>query len=248
MRRRFLLALIALPWGGCSDRSEPAIIVSAASSLTYALQELADDFHRLHPDAPVLRLNYGATGALAQQIRQGAPVDLFAAANVAELDSLRAQGHVLAQRLRFYGRLVIWCRDEGPCPQNLHELERPEIRHIAIAHPRIAPYGAAAVAAIEAAGLTAQLTPRLIQGQSARTALRYAETGDADIALTALALARSVGGRWNAIDDTLYAPIEQGLALVSRTSPSSAARRFFEYVASPRGRRILETHGFRTEP
>ena len=228
--------------------SDTAITVSAASSLTYALEELAVSYRETHPDAPIVQLNFGATGALAQQIRQGAPVDLFVAAQVTELEALQSQGHLMPDRLRFYGRLVLWCPAEAACPQSLSELAAKGERRISIAHPEIAPYGAAAISALDAAGLLKILSPQLIQGQSARAALRYAETGDADVAMTALSLAQSIGGHWFLIDDDLYAPLEQGMSLVVNAPQPHAAREFFDYASSPDGLRILQAHGFRTAP
>ena len=249
MKPRILIALCGLMGLGCSaGPSDTVIVVSAASSLTYALQDLVDSYGELHPDAPTIQLNFGGTGALAQQIRQGAPVDLFIAANVAELDSLQSQGHVATHRFRFYGRLVMWCLDEAACPRSLPELAAPHIRRIAIAQPEVAPYGTAAISAFSAAGVLDALSPQLIQGQSARAALRYAETGDADVAMTALSLAQSVGGHWLPVDENLYAPIEQGMSLVTSTKEPQAAQDFFDFVAGPAGLRLLRAHGFRTPP
>jgi molybdate transport system substrate-binding protein len=246
MRNRYCMALIALLGSGCTTPPEKTVVISAASSLTYALQDLTAayrDSNRV-PGLPALRLNFGATGALAQQIREGAPVDLFFAADSRELDLLRTQGHLTSDELLFDGQLVIWCRPNVSCAQNLAALAQSGVKRIAIAHPQIAPYGAAAIAAMTRADLYTSLAPRLIQGQTARAALRYAETGDADAALTAQSLAQSIDGIWVAVDDSLYPPIEQGVAIVQHALQPDAARHFFDFVRSPTGRRILATHGF----
>jgi len=242
MKNRLWILLIALLSGGCSNDSGDAVVISAASSLTYALEDLVGAYRQANPSAPLLRLNFGATGVLAQQIRQGAPVDLFVAADSREFDSLRLEQYLTDDEIRFEGRLVIWCRQNAACPENLGQLDQPEIRRIAIAHPEIAPYGQAAVTALQTLGSHDRLVPRLIQGQTARAALRYAETGDADVALTAQSLAQSVGGRWTAVDDALYPPIEQGIAVVKPSS--QPAQHFFDFVGSPTGRQILDHHGF----
>ncbi len=246
LKTRHWIALIALLGNGCTTTPEKTVILSAASSLTYALQDLTEAYRDGNgdPSRPALRLNFGATGALAQQIREGAPVDLFFAADRRELDRLRAQGHLTPDELLFNGQLVIWCRPNAPCAQSLADLDQPDIKRIAIAHPKIAPYGAAAIAAMTRANLYVSLAPRLIQGQTARAALRYAETGDADVALTAQSLAQSIDGSWVAVDDSLYPPIEQGVAIVQHAPQPDAARHFFDFVRSPTGRRILATHGF----
>ncbi len=256
MKYRHWTVLIALWSGGCHTATTEPVVISAASSLTYALQQLTDTYRdslrttddATSTDIPDLRLNFGATGALAQQIRQGAPVDLFASADRGEIETLRSQGYLTKDEILFYGQLVIWCRQDGPCAGDLTELDQPAINRIAIAHPQIATYGAAAIAAIRQMNLEQVLTPRLIQGQTARATLRYAETGDADVALTARSLAQAVGGRWYAVDSTLYPPIEQVIAITTHAPQPDAARRFFDFLRSPIARSILEEHGFRQTP
>ncbi|MBT5057636.1 MAG: molybdate ABC transporter substrate-binding protein [Gemmatimonadetes bacterium] len=246
MKNRYCMALIALLGSSCTTPAEETVVISAASSLTYALQDLTEAYRdgNGNSNLPSLRLNFGATGALAQQIREGAPVDLFFAADARELDLLRTQGHLTPDELLFNGQLVIWCRPNAPCAQSLADLDQARIKRIAIAHPQIAPYGAAAIAAMTRADLYTSLAPRLIQGQTARAALRYAETGDADAALTAQSLAQSIDGIWVAVDDSLYPPIEQGVAIVQHAPQPDAAHDFLDFVRSATGRRILATHGF----
>ena len=240
--------LLALVTGACSSDNSGAAVsltVSAAASLTFAFEEIAPLFERETGIKVVY--NFGSSGQLARQIEQGAPVDLFASANLAYIEELEKQGLTLPQTRTLFarGHLILWCRADGP-PQ-LHSLEdllQPEIERFAMANPDYAPYGVAARQALRNTGLWEKLQPKLILGQHARQTLHYAESGNVDAALVARSLARQHEGRWIALDENLYTPIHQALALVASTVHPEAARRFAAFVTTPRAQTILHQYGF----
>ena len=171
--------------------------MSAAASLTFAFQELGERFR--HETGTRVGLNFGSSGQLAQQIASGAPVDLFAAANMAFLDDLDRQGVLLAETKRPYarGRLTLWTRADSPLRfVRLEDVMRPEVRRLALANPSHAPYGVAAREALQAVGLWDKIQSKLVLGENVRQALQYAATGNVDVALVARSLSVQHEGRW----------------------------------------------------
>ncbi len=247
--RLALLLLVALVLTACAPpqarKSPPPLTVSAASSLTFAFQELAPRFEE-RTGIPVT-FNFGATGQLAQQIENGAPVDAFAAAHISFVEQLADQGFILRDTITVYGRgrLVLWQRADSPLRvETLKDLRRPEIRRVAIANPEHAPYGVAARQALQAAGVWDQVQPKLVIAGNVRQALQYAETGNVDVALVALTLAlQAQGGRWVLLPEEQHAPIEQAIAVVAGSPREEAAREFVRFVSGPEGQAVLRRYG-----
>ncbi len=231
--------------GGPGAQARPAeLTVSAASHLAFAFQELGGQFEEATGVA--VRYNFGATGVLARQVEQGAPVDVFAAAHIALLEPLAARGLLLPDTVAVYGegRLVLWQPAEAPVRvASLEDLARPEVRRVAIANPEYAPYGQAAREALQAAGLWERLGPKLVIGANVRQALHFARTGNADVALVALSLAVGAGGRWVPVPPEFYTPLKPALAVVAASPRQEIARDFVRFVVGPRGRELLRRYG-----
>jgi molybdate transport system substrate-binding protein len=235
----------ALPTSGIT------LTVSAAADLSYAFGEIGAAFEAETGHKVVF--NFGSTGQLAQQIEQGAPVDLFAAANVSFIDDLAQQGLILPDTVQMYarGRITLWTRADSPLQiTQVSDLARTEIARIAIANPDHAPYGVAAREAMQTAGVWEAVQPKLVLGENVRQTLQYAETGNVDAAIVALSLsvpaAASAGqpGRWTLIPEDLHAPIDQALAVIRGTQHESAARAFAAFVNGSQGRPIMRKYGF----
>ncbi len=245
-----LILSLALALAGCRSRTT-TLTVSAASDLTYAFQEIAAQFQAETGQRVVF--NFGSTGQLAQQIEQGAPVDVFAAANIAYIEELAGKELVLPDTVQLYarGHLTLWTRTDSPLQlERLEDLTRPEVRRVAIANPDHAPYGIAAREALQAAGVWDAVQPKLVLGENVRQALQYAETGNVDAAIVALSLSVPAAagphgpGRWVLIPQDLYTPIDQALAAVKGTPHEASARAFIAYVNSEQGRQIMRKYGF----
>ncbi len=243
MSRTIFLGLV-LALVACAPEP-PTLTVSAAANLQPAFAELGAQFEKETGTRVVF--NFGATGQLAQQIAQGAPVDLFAAADRATIDDLAARDFVLADTVRVYarGQIVLYTRaDSAVEPRALADLTRPEIKRIAIANPQTAPYGAAARAALQNVGVWQAVEPKIIIAENIQQAQQYADTGNVDAAIIARALAIQSRHRWIPIPDDLYAPIDQALAVVKGTPNERAARAFAAFVLSPTGRAVLQKYGY----
>lgn len=224
------------------------LLVSAASDLRFAFDEIAEAFREETGHQVVF--NYGSTGNLAQQIRRGAPADVFAAANESFLDELVDDGLVLADTRALYARgfLVLWSRADMPAEvEAVEDLVDPGVRRVAIANPGHAPYGIAARQALQAAGVWDALGDRLILGEDVNQTFQYASTGNVDVAIVALSLALAPqhrGGRWAPVPAELHDPIDQAMGVVSSSRRPEVARAFVAFVNGPTGRPIMERYGF----
>lgn len=228
-----------------SPRPQTALTVSAAADLTLAFQELGALFEQETGTRVIC--NFGSTGQLAQQIELGAPVDLFAAANVAFIEELEKQGLILPDTKARYarGRITLWARADNSFPlTRLEDLTRPEVRRVAIANPDHAPYGMAAREALQAAGVWDAVQPKLVLGENIRQALLYAETGNVEAAIVALSLSVQGEGRWVLIPQELHQPLDQALAVIKGTRYEREARRFAAFINGPEGRPIMRKYGF----
>jgi molybdate transport system substrate-binding protein len=243
-----LLALACV--SACKDKTpatsvQNEITVAAASDLTPAFEELGREFESTHKTKVVFI--FGSTGLLTRQIENGAPVDLFAAANVSYVDQLERQGLIIPDTKAIYarGRITLWTPDESPLRlQGIADLARPEVQRIAIANPDHAPYGLAARQALEKVGIWDRIKPKLVYGDNIRQTLQYAETGNVEVAIVALSLSLPSRGRWSLIPEELHRPIDQGLAVMKTTKNESAARAFAEFLNSPQGQTIMKKYGF----
>lgn len=222
------------------------ITVSAASDLTPAFQEVGREFERQGGGTKVI-FNFGSTGQLAQQIEQGAPVDLFAAANVSFIDGLEKKGLIIPDTKALYaqGRITLWARDDGMLKlERVEDLARPEFKKIAIANPEHAPYGLAAREALQTAGVWDAVAPKLVYGENVSQTLQYAESGNVDVAIVALSLSTQSKGRWLLIPAEMHKPLNQALAVIKGTKHEQEARRFAAFVNSNEGRAVMRKFGF----
>jgi molybdate transport system substrate-binding protein len=231
--------------GGSSDGAGPAgIRIAAASDLRFACPKLAERFEQR--TGIKVSPTFGASGQLAAQIKQGAPYDLFLAANQSFVDDLAAKGLIEPDSVRPYARgslvLAVY-RDFADQIRSLEDLTKPIIKRIALANPETAPYGKAGKQALERAGLLKQLEPKIVVAESVGQALIYAQKGDAEAALIGRAVAGASEIRVVEIDADLYAPIIQALGIVNSTKRIAEARAFAEFVLGEDGQRILAEFG-----
>lgn len=242
----FLLTTLAFGWS-CrrTNNQPPEITVAAASDLTNAFEELGREFYATSKIKVVFV--FGSTGLLTRQIENGAPMDLFAAANVSYIDQLEQKGLIVPGTKQVYarGRITLWTTADSRLQiETVADLAKPEVKRIAIANPDHAPYGLAAQQALQSAGVWETVKPKLVYGDNIRQTLQYAETGNVDVALVALSLSQQSKGRWTLIPEQLHQPIDQALAVIKTTHNEAAARAFASFVSGPKGREILQNYGF----
>ena len=221
------------------------LTVSAAADLTPAFEELGKLF--TNETGIKVTFNFGSTGQLTQQIEQGAPVDLLAAANVSFVEELEQQNLILPDTKTLYaqGRITLWTRSDSSLKlDRIEDLAKPEVRRIAIANPEHAPYGEAARQALESAGIWERVSSRLVFGENISQTLQYAETGNVDAAIVALSLSVNSKGRWVLIPDQLHKPLNQAMAVIRGTRHETEVRRFASFVNSTQGRPVMRKYGF----
>ncbi len=249
----FVLGLVVLLLSsllaGCAHSARSVLIVSAAANLQPALEALQPELEQA-AGMPVT-FSFGATGKLAQQLEQGAPVDVFLAANTAYVAELAGLGVLQPDSVTVFasGELALRPR-AGVAIAQLADLLRPDIRRIALANPQHAPYGMAARQALQAAGLWQSLQPRLVFGENAIQSYQYVQTGNADVAILPLSLAHDSGetATWIPIDRDLYSPLLQTAAVVNDTRYPDAAARFVQALTASRAQALLHRYGYSPPP
>lgn len=240
-----VVLLVAIACQNQKPQGSAPLVVSAAADLRFAFSEIGVLFEK-ETGIPVV-FNFGSTGLLAQQIEQGAPVDLFAAANISYVEELAQQGLVVPDTVALHarGRITLWTREDSPIRvERLEDLARPAVRRVAIANPDHAPYGIAAREALQSVGLWESIQPKLVLGENVLQTLQYAENGDVDVSIVALSLSMQRPGRWTLIPQEMHAPIDQALAVVASSRRQEEARRFAAFVNSPEGREVMRRYGF----
>jgi molybdate transport system substrate-binding protein len=229
----------------------PAPRIAAAANLGFALTEIAEQFARDTGDR--IELVFGASGALARQITDGAPFELFLAADEEFPDRLSAAGLTRdAGAVYAVGRLVLFAPTGSPLvvDPGLRGLETllasGSAARFAIANPATAPYGRAAEAVLRRHGLWARAQPRLVLGETIAQAAQFATTGNAAGGLIAYSLALSPTlsdrGTYALIPTDDHPPLRQKMVVLKKAGP--AAERFYEYMQGPRARGILQRFGF----
>lgn len=233
---------------GCETspaRAPQPVQVAAASDLTLAFEEMGRLFEARTGEKVIFA--FGASGALAKQLAQGAPFDLFAAANATFVDSAVKSGACDGATKAAYarGHVVLWTKKGGVALRSLADLRSPAVRHIALASPDHAPYGKAAKEALQRAGVWSDVEGKIVQAENVRQALQFAQTGNADAALVALSLVvQDDTGTMVAVDSSLHAPIQQTLVVCQRGKNAAGAARFAALVASEEGQQLLARYGF----
>jgi molybdate transport system substrate-binding protein len=221
------------------------INVAAAANLSDAFNELAKQFTARTGIRVVY--SYGATAELAKQIENGAPFDLFAAADVEHIDRLNRQGLLVPGTAALYarGRLVLWTPPTSRVQLNsIEEVRRAEVERIAIAKPDVAPYGRAALETLRALNLWNDVESKIIYGQNVTQARQYAATGNAEVAFIPRSLVRAGEGQSIEVDERLHQPINQSLAVIKASGKQEPARLFTQYVLGPEGQALLKRYGY----
>lgn len=193
-----------------------------------------------------IRLVAGSTGKLAAQILAGAPFDALLAADAERPALLIAEDAARPETLFTYalGRLALWSADPDRIgADGAATLRENRFRRLAIANPRLAPYGAAAMETLAALGLAERLGPKLVTAENVGQAHALIATGNAELGFTALPNLDGSGGHW-AVPEALHAPIRQDAILTMRADPKGAAAAFLAYLQTAEARAEIEARGY----
>jgi molybdate transport system substrate-binding protein len=234
----------------CRPASAQSLTVAAASDLQSALPEIVAQFEK--QTRQHVRLTFGSSGNFFTQIQNGAPFDVYLSADIDYPRRLEASGEAEPGSLCRYatGRIVLWTRNDSGIDvrRGLMVLDDARVRRIALANPEHAPYGRAAVAAFRHEGLDERIREKFVLGENVSQAAQFAESGAADVAILALALALSPrlkrAGTYVDIPGSWYPPIEQGAVILTSSKLKPLARQFVDHLKTPESIRILQSYGF----
>ncbi len=243
-------AMTAVCGGGFSSAQAEEVVVAAASDLNFAIKEMIAEFEQ-HTGHHV-KLSLGSSGNFYAQLQQGAPFDLYFSADIGYPKKLEEAGLTAPGTLYRYavGRIVLWVPKSSPLDvsKGLMVLREPTIRKIAIANPKHAPYGRAAVAAMEHAQVYAAVRERLVLGENISQAAQFIESGACDVGIIALSLAmapamKSAGTYWEIPADN-HPALEQGAIIMKQSKKQEIARQFLGFMKGAQGQEIMTRYGF----
>ncbi len=246
------LSLIAVTvFGFISQRCvAQEITVAAAADLQFAMQDLAARFQK--ETGKTVKVIYGSSGNFYQQIQNGAPFDMFFSANLDYPKKLESAG--LTEPGSYYsyarGKIVIWVLKESKVDlsSGMQLLLNPAVQKIAIANPQHAPYGQAAVAAMQKENVYEKVKDKFVLGENISQTASFMVSGAADVGIVALSLALSPNmkdkGRYVEVPSGEYPPIEQACVILASSRNKGTARQFSSFIRTPAIGDLLKSYGF----
>ncbi|XHS78721.1 molybdate ABC transporter substrate-binding protein [Burkholderiaceae bacterium UC74_6] len=243
--KKIVLAAVLAAAGLAAHAAD--VTISAAASLTNAFKEIAPAFEAQNPGTKVL-LNFAASDALLAQIAKGAPVDVFASADQETMDKAQAQNVLVAGSRRNFvnNALVLITPVDGTAhPASLADLQKPEVKRIALGKPEGVPAGRYAKGALEAAKLWPAVEPKAVYATNVRQALDYVARGEVEAGFVYATDAAVQKDKIKvALTVPTETPISYPVAVVSGGPNAEAARKFVDYLLSPAGQSVLAKYGF----
>lgn len=231
----------------CKENHNDKIRVATAANMRSAMEELIQVY--ANKSGSEFELVVGSSGKLTAQILEGAPYDIFVAANMKYPEAVFHGGKSLnPPKVYADGQLVLWSMEDNTSV-SIDELSNSNIEHIALANPKTAPYGLAALEVLQHYGINKTLAPKLVYGESIGQTDQFIISQAAQIGFTALSTVLSQNmrgkGRWVLLDPTLYAGINQGVVLVNRNGDSNPeAQGFYDFLFSKEAKEVLKEFGY----
>jgi molybdate transport system substrate-binding protein len=226
------------------------ITVAAAADLQFAMQDVTARFQK--ETGKSVKLIYGSSGNFFEQVQNGAPFDMFFSANLDYPKKLEAAGLTAPGSYYRYatGKIVIWVPADSKLDlsSGLRALLNPSIKKIAIANPQHAPYGQAAVAAMQKENIYEKVKDKLVLGENISQTATFVVSGSADVGIVALSLALSPTmkdkGRYAEVPAEEYPPIEQACVIVSSSKDKETAKQFLSFIKTAAVADTLRRYGF----
>lgn len=240
----FLSALLSL---NCNEAGQQKIRIAAAANLQFAIKPLSEAF--TVETGYACEVIIASSGKLTAQIVQGAPFDIFLSADMKYPQKLSTEGLLQGPpEVYAYGHMILWSMKKELL-RSPDSLNLEQINYFAIANPKTAPYGRAAVEVLEYYKLLKKLEPKLVYGENIAQANQFITTQAADLGFTAKSTIKALHlanrGFWLEVDPKSYTPISQGVALL-KSSENPASRQFYDFLFSAKGKEILNTFGYTT--
>jgi molybdate transport system substrate-binding protein len=222
------------------------LTVAAAANLTDVFQQVGSQFESQTGIHPVF--SFASTAQLTQQIENGAPFDVFAAADSQHVDELAGKHLLLEGSRAVYARgvLALWIPPASQAKiDQLEDLASPAVHVIAIAKPELAPYGQAAVDTLQKLGLWDRVESRIVYAENISMAKQYGTSKNADAVFTAYSLVLHEQGKVIPVDDHLHQPLDQQLGILANSKRVDEARKFVAFLITGDGKKILSSYGYR---
>lgn len=250
----FLGLASLLVWSACGNstdhrekKRDQRITLAVAANLQFVIGDLIGSFEQ--QTGISCELVISSSGKLTAQIVEGAPYDVLVSADMKYPNEILAKGLAAAPpKVYAHGKLVLWSMVEGINP-SLELLGEASVQHIALANPKTAPYGVAAVEVLKTHLLLDKVEHKLVYGESISQVNQFITSGSAEMGFTSMSVVLSPGmkgkGKWMALDTRLYPPIEQGAVVVQRKGgPVDQAKKFYDFLSSEQARKVLTAYGY----
>ncbi len=238
------LVLVSVLLMGCTPTTKPkTVTIAISSNMQFSMEEITSLFTK----SSKIRCNLviSSSGKLTSQITEGAPYDVFLSADMRYPQQLHDNGlSIIPPRVYAYGKLVLWTAKNDLVP-SLQELTNETIGHIALANPKTAPYGSAAVEVLKQHGIYDQVLPKLVFGESISQTNQFILSRAAPIGFTAKSVVLSSNlrekGNWLELNPSNYSPIQQGIILLNNDKEAKA---FYDFIFSEEAKKILKNYGY----
>lgn len=227
------------------------VTVAVASNFTAPMSDIAAAFER--ETGHEVRLAFGSSGKIVAQIRQGAPFDAFFSADQAKPEALQTLGLAVPDSRFTYaiGALALWSSRPDLPLEGAGVLRQGDYHKLALANPRLAPYGEAAVEVLDGLALTESTRPHWVQGENIAQTYQFVRTGNATLGFVALSQIMTEGdvrsGSVWIVPDDLHSPIRQDAVLLRRGEDNDGARAFMDYMRGEDARAIIHDYGYTTQ-
>jgi molybdate transport system substrate-binding protein len=242
------LALFTLSALCLSVAHADEVQVAVAANFTAPIQAIAADFEK--DTGHKLVASYGATGQFYTQIKNGAPFEVFLAADDSTPAKLEKEGDTVAGSRFTYavGTLALWSAKEGYVDDQGEVLKANQYQHLSIANPKAAPYGLAATEVLDKLKLTEATKPKIVEGQNISQAYQFVSTGNAELGFVALSQIYkdgkvTSGSAW-IVPSNLYSPIKQDAVVLAKGKDNAAAKALMDYLKGPKAAAIIKSFGY----
>ena len=227
-----------------------SIQIAVAANVSYAIDDLKKAFNKIHPDTKV-QVVLGSSGKLAAQIKHGAPYQLFMSANMKYPEALyKDKVAVTAPVVYSQGTLAYLSHKPQDFSKGMALLKGENIKRIAVANPKTAPYGKAAVEAMKSASVYEEVKNKFVFAESISQTVSYTVTAT-DIGLIAKSSLYSPKMKqykeninWKEVDSKLYTPIQQGIVILKKGEENSEVKAFYDFILSQNAQKILKDFGY----
>ena len=249
MRKSFVWTFLFVAYA-TNLRAEEAL-VAVAANFSAPMQQISASFQK--DTGHQLKMSFGATGGIYAQIKNGGPFDVFLSADQITPQKLEAEGlGVAATRFNYAtGQLVLWSKQDGLVDEKGQVLRGKNIQRIALANPKLAPYGVAAWETMTALGLLEELKPKMVQGDNIAQTYQFVSTQNAQVGFVALSQVfangqLTSGSAW-IVPPHLYKPIRQDVILLKNGKDNSAAKALLMYLKGEKAKAVMKSYGYITE-